>query len=127
MFVGVCDPAIEFACAAGGCVNATWVCDGEPDCFDESDETNCNCAEDQFACADGSQCIPADFTCDYLYDCDDNSDELTDCLCDPINEFECDGGGCINGTWVCDGVEDCFDGSDEIVCGSTETPTEGMV
>ncbi|XP_072032689.1 uncharacterized protein [Amphiura filiformis] len=119
-----CDPETEFACAEGGCVNATWVCDGDYDCFgelDASDELNCNCTEDQFLCVDSGVCIPAGYACDYVYDCFNYTDE-TMCTCDPEYEFECDGGGCINGTWVCDGDEDCFDGSDESVCGTTETP-----
>ena len=32
-----CD-VTEFQCKSGSCLNATWVCDGEPDCFDGSDE-----------------------------------------------------------------------------------------
>ena len=116
--LGECNPEIEFSCASGGCINATWVCDSEPDCSDGSDEQNCTCSEDQFTCTDGS-CIPDLFTCDYIYDCADNSDEINaECLCDPVSEFECDGGGCINSTWACDGEEDCFDGSDESSCGT---------
>ncbi len=128
-FIGECDLETEFACAEGGCINATWVCDGQYDCFgelDASDEMNCVCTEDQFLCVDSGICIPHDYICDYYYDCSDYSDELANCTCDLEYEFECESGGCINGTWVCDGEEDCFDGSDESVCGTTETPgTEG--
>ncbi|XP_072049845.1 uncharacterized protein [Amphiura filiformis] len=34
----VCDASIEFECASGSCTNATWICDGEQDCFGGSDE-----------------------------------------------------------------------------------------
>ncbi|XP_072016509.1 cubilin-like [Amphiura filiformis] len=33
-----CDPSIEFNCTIDGCINVTWVCNGEADCFDGSDE-----------------------------------------------------------------------------------------
>ena len=114
---GVCNPDSEFTCASGGCINATWVCDTEEDCFDGSDEVNCTCPEGSFTCTDGL-CVPEVFTCDYIGDCLDYSDELTNCICDLSFEFECDGGGCINGSWVCDGEDDCLDGSDEAMCGT---------
>ncbi|XP_072017026.1 SCO-spondin-like [Amphiura filiformis] len=34
----VCDSSIEFNCTIAGCINVTWVCNGEADCFDGSDE-----------------------------------------------------------------------------------------
>ncbi len=127
--LGECDVEYEFNCTSGGCINATWVCDGVEDCFDGSDEENCTCTEEQFACGgDNSNCIPGEYVCDYIYDCDDYSDELANCTCDLEYEFECESGGCINGTWVCDGEEDCGDGSDEMGCDATEIPTtEGMI
>ncbi|XP_072017915.1 CUB and sushi domain-containing protein 3-like isoform X2 [Amphiura filiformis] len=39
----VCDPSIEFNCTDGGCINSTWVCNGESDCIDGSDEAATLC------------------------------------------------------------------------------------
>lgn len=39
--VPVCDLAHEHRCADGRCVSRDWLCDGDHDCLDKSDELNC--------------------------------------------------------------------------------------
>lgn len=39
--VSVCDLAREHRCADGRCVSRDWLCDGDHDCLDKSDELNC--------------------------------------------------------------------------------------
>lgn len=66
------------------CVHKDWICDGEDDCWDNSDEQNCNatakCTSNEFKCLNGA-CIDIDSLCDGIADCKDgtlSSDEL-DC------------------------------------------------
>jgi hypothetical protein len=61
-----------FDCGGGESVPEEWVCDGEADCENGSDEQQ-NCPA-PFMCANGEQ-IPADWQCDGEDDCGDNSDE----------------------------------------------------
>ena len=43
--------ANQFECHSGGCISAAYICNGEYDCHDRSDELSSNCAKDEFICA----------------------------------------------------------------------------
>ena len=132
----------EFKCASGGAIVSSWVCDGQPDCADGSDEGEC------LTCGSG-EVFPPSFSCDFYGDCLDGSDEIdcdgfhcgtgeliressacdlfVDCA-DGSDEANCDFFICENSAepirphWQCDGTEDCLDGSDELGCAAAICP-----
>ncbi|VDP05019.1 unnamed protein product [Soboliphyme baturini] len=110
----------EFQCTEiKQCVRSSWVCDGQKDCQDGSDENPTLCAvrpcpPSQTKCANGV-CYPSQLRCDGFKHCDDGSDEIST-FCQYKCEFMCGNGHCIGLRYRCDGYDDCGDGSDETDC-----------
>ncbi|XP_071809338.1 uncharacterized protein [Asterias amurensis] len=116
-------PANLFTCGTGECVQKVFLCDGFPNCFDESDEDFLTCLDElgegtYFTCHDNSK-IPASFYCDSKDDCQDDSDELN-CVYPNCTdgEFRCDDHHCIDASKYCDLTQDCRDRSDITECDS---------
>ncbi|CAJ0931798.1 unnamed protein product, partial [Mesorhabditis belari] len=76
---GACGPD-ERQCGNNECVKNEYVCDGEPDCRDRSDEQNCpamrQCEPNEHRC-NNQRCVQKMWLCDGDDDCGDGSDELS--------------------------------------------------
>lgn len=90
LFGGLTAPV---ACASGQfvclgsrqCIEEELLCDGNVDCRDGTDETECDgngwkCRVGAFKCHNDELCLPNSFTCDGVADCEDGSDESR-CKC----------------------------------------------
>ncbi|XP_016375775.1 low-density lipoprotein receptor-related protein 1B-like [Sinocyclocheilus rhinocerous] len=110
----------EFQCRNWRCIRVNWICDGDDDCLDGSDEeahicSNHSCPVDQFKCPN-NHCIPKRWLCDGANDCGDNEDESNKtCSAQPCRagQFTCGNGRCVPDAWRCDQDDDCGDMSDE--------------
>ncbi|XP_071889317.1 uncharacterized protein [Anas platyrhynchos] len=113
--------AAEFTCNSGQCISKSFVCDGQGDCSDHSDESLEQCGRQPAPLVrcyvSEVQCDSGEKDCDRDPDCKDGSDEIN-CpsqTCRP-DQFRCEDGNCVHGRRQCSGVRDGLDGTDEANC-----------
>ena len=97
--------APSYRCTDGRCIPSDNVCDGEFDCTDGGDETNCQCESNLYnkvILGDSFYCFVASGFV----------------LC-RAGMFKCGDGRCVKPDKICDGKFDCIDAADERDCGKS--------
>ncbi|XP_077299244.1 uncharacterized protein LOC143920292 [Arctopsyche grandis] len=107
----------EWKCVNHLCIPKNKYCDGEFNCYDRSDEIECNSCDlaQNFHCGNKTSCLDNSKQCNGVLDCWDASDEFNCTAACPESQFTCNSGECISGSLFCDGLPDCADKSDEPV------------
>lgn len=103
-----CQPT-QFRCPDHRCISPTYVCDGDKDCVDGSDEAGCGewmASVFPYGVLSLPWSYPqTTFSFSFL---------VLNCT---SSQFRCaDGSACIGSRFRCDGVVDCKDNSDEAGC-----------
>lgn len=111
-----------FKCTSGEYISIEQKCDKMENCFDRSDELECDydrLADSMYSCDSGGF-LAFTFVCDGISECPDSSDEnwcrVPDKAALGLSMTTCTDGMTMQRSRLCDGREDCRDASDEEDC-----------
>ena len=105
-----CKGNVYYTCNDRTCILTIYICDGQFDCPDKSDEKNCesSCIESSNQKNQSKNLIKSHQHC--FVKC-----TLEHCFCNSLY-FQCATGACVPLDKICDGKQDCIDGLDETMC-----------